>query len=178
MKRLLFSGIIVALAAVSIQAQEKIILRLPLGLSPGISRDSTSMALSSLNAIPVRGREGIYKLEFSFGHIPMKKAIPVYLKSELLAVAMYSDRIESKEIHIARLKEAFEYIAGYYDCEIVEEKFTGGKFTADLDDGIELASFTSKDFSLFLDSGFESGKGYILSIHIYTLPLTLPAPLK
>lgn len=171
MKQFLFCGIILSLAAATVPAQEKTSLRMPLGLSPGISRDSTSTIFQSLGASLDPGREDNYRIGYSFAGIQMKKAIPIFLGSGLISVSMYSDRTGDEMFHIARLKEAFDHIKELRGCEIVEDNLTAGKLPSNLNNGIELASFSTEDCSVFLSSEYDSGEGYILNILLVAYPL-------
>ena len=178
MRRFLISGIIFILAVTGAMAQEGRPLELPLELSPGISNDSATALLMSRGAKLVMNRENNYDIDFSYADTPIKRIILVFLKSKLLSVSMFSNRTPNRELHVARIRKTFEYIKDNYDCQIVEEKILSDGFLSELDDGIELASFSSTNFSLFLSSEFEPDDGYLLNIHIYSLPLILPPTSK
>lgn len=176
--RILLPWLIAILTAMSIHAGEKVPIQLPLGLSPGISRDSTLTILLSGGASPVSEREGMYAFEFSYAGIPMRTVVPVFLKSSLHSVVIYSDPVENKEDHISRINKAFDIIKETFDCQVIEDRITDGKMPEDLNNGVELASFSSKDFSLFIDSEYKAGEGYKFSIHVHSQPMTISPSLK
>lgn len=176
--RILLCWLFATLAALSVRAEEKIPLNLPLDLSPGISHDSTAIVMLSKGASSVSNREGIYAIDYSYAGIPIRTAIPVFLKSGLFSVLLYSNPVENKEDHIARIHKVFDFINETFECLVIEEGITEGKMPADFNNGIELASFTSGDFSLALDSEYKAGEGYLLSIHVCSLPIMIPPEIK
>lgn len=178
MRQFLVSSVILILTVTGASAQEKISLRFPLGLSAGISNDSTMVLLTSRGANLLSERENIYSIDFSFADTRMETIIPVFLKAGLLSVSLYSNPSDDREIHIARIMKVFEYLRENYDCLLVEEKISSAGFLSELDDRIELASFSSDNFSLFISSEFKPDKGYLLNIHIYSLPLIMPSSKK
>lgn len=171
MRRLFVSAMAIILTSGGVYAQERTPLQLPLGLTPGISPDSTSAILSSFGASLIPGRELNYRVDFSYAGIPMKQAIPVFLKSTLLSISLYSGRIEDKALHIIRIEKAFKYIEDNFDCRVVKQEFTPDKLSGLPNDYTELATFTSDHFTLFLNSIYKPDGGYILNIQIYALPL-------
>lgn len=175
MRRFLISGAIYFLTVTGTLAQDKTSLGFPLGLSAGISNDSAAVLLITHGANLVSERENIYALDFPFADMPIKTIIPIFLNARLLSVSLYSNLIEDREFHITRIKKAFEYLGEKYDCRIIEEKISSDGFLSELDDGIELASFSSERFSVFIGSEFKPNKGYLLNIHIYSLPLIMPS---
>lgn len=158
-------------------ANEKSYLGLPLGLTSGISPDSTSAILAYHGAVPIPGRETNYRVDFSYAGVVMETAIPVFIKSRLVSVSMYSARTDDKKLQIERIKKVYRYIVDNLECRLVEREFAEDKLSDLPDDYAELATFTSDDFSLFLNSVFKSG-GYILNIQVYALPVSVPESTK
>lgn len=166
------------LTCVGIHAQDKIPLKLPLNLTPGISHDSASTVLTSLGAGQFSSLENNFSIEFTYAGIRMERAVPVFLKSKLISLSMFSGWIGDKGKHVARLKAAYVYVMANYDCRLITDNLSVENLAAKLDDGIELATFTSDDYSLFLNSEYKPGEGYAVGIHLYSVPLTIPSQVK
>lgn len=144
-------------------------LGFPLGLNGGISPDSTSTILRARGAAAIG--DDNYRIDFSYCDISIEKLIPIYIKSGLIAVSLYCGSVADKEEQLSRVRMAMEFITENYSCEQVRGRSKEGVEEADLDSGEELASFTSGDFSLILNSINDPARGYTLNFQIYSLPL-------
>jgi hypothetical protein len=148
-------------------AEDKIPLRFPLGLMPGITADSTSNLLKSKGAKKSFAETFSYKM--NFGTNSVEVISPDYYNGQLMLVNLWTTRLDETYQQSARLSEIGKFIDDTYLLNILEDKTGDIKIGADIMDR-SVFQAQSDSFSVELYSTYSHGDFTTMIIFRY-IPL-------
>jgi len=149
-------------------SQDKIPLRFPLGLAPGISQDSTLKVLKSKGGKKSHG--GIIRYGMNFGDVRTDIILPDYYGGELFSIILETDGLDHADLQFSRISDICKFIGDTYICDVTSDKtsiITLGKEI--MNEMIYQAK--SDTFSLQIYSSYHSIYGFRTLIIFKYLPL-------
>jgi hypothetical protein len=154
----------------------KIPLRLPFGLSPYLSADSTNIILRGKGAtnhytdLPGKPLPDVMDFKMNLGPAIVKTLIPETYHKQLYGMGMISGYLDEPSEQLLRIKDIINFIENTYSFKDTIDKVSDVNKGADLVNKL-IYEAQSDSFIIDLYSGYDAGDGFRASVYFRYIPL-------